>query len=183
MKYQLDFALKEKETLLKKMSELNGEMQILETSNNNLITENRNLTEEMDRKDEMFSLYAEHQARLNERVCYLEAQQFIRESRSYVFMGTRGPWVKYIRNFAHALFPEKPKNEKLTALYDVLYDDVKSFRTHVKKQMKAVLIPLARLETCRETRKHFTPWKILEVLDSSKQSLNQVSNFKTLIVS
>jgi hypothetical protein len=42
-------------------------------------------------------------------------------------MGTRGPWVKYIRNFAHALFPEKPKDEKLTALYDVLYDDVKSF--------------------------------------------------------
>jgi len=66
MKYQLDFALKEKEILLKKMSQLNGEMQILETSNNNLITENRNLTEEMDRKDEMFSLYAEHQAHLNE---------------------------------------------------------------------------------------------------------------------
>jgi hypothetical protein len=134
MKYQLDFALKEKETLLKKMSELNGEMQILETSNNNLITEDRKLTEEMERKVEMFSSYAEHQARLDERVCNLEAQQSIRESRSYVFMGARGPRVKYICNYARALFPEKPKNKKLTALYDVLYDDVKSFRTHVKKQ-------------------------------------------------
>jgi len=38
------------------------------------MSENANLPEEMKRKDEMFSSFAERQARLDERVCNLEAQ-------------------------------------------------------------------------------------------------------------
>jgi hypothetical protein len=122
-------------------------------------------------------MHAQQQARLNERVGNLEAQQSLRRSRTYVFVGSKGPPLKYIRNFTNALFPEKPKKEKLTALFDILYDQLKSFRNHVKKQLKPVLIPLVRMDTCRDIRKYFSPWKILEVLDSSKQSLNQVSLF------
>jgi hypothetical protein len=34
---------------------------------------------------------------------------------------------------------------------------------------------LVKQDICKEIRKFYAPWKILEVLDGSKQSLNQVS--------
>jgi len=37
------------------------------------------------------------------------------------------------------------------------------------------------METCREIRKQFSPWENLEVLDSSKQTLNQVSYVKFVL--
>ncbi len=105
------------------------------------MSENANLAEEMKRKDEMFSSFAERQARLDERVCNLEAQQSIWQSRNYVFVGTKGPPMKYICNFAHALFPETPRKQQLISLFDILYDEKKFFCNHIKTKMKPVLIP------------------------------------------
>jgi predicted nuclease with TOPRIM domain len=72
-----------------KTSQLSSEVQMLESRYNKLMSENANLAEEMRRKDEIFSSYAEHQAHLDERVCNLEAQQSIWQSRNYVFLGTK----------------------------------------------------------------------------------------------
>jgi hypothetical protein len=58
--------------------------------------------------------------------------------------------MKYIHNFAHALFPETPRKQQLIALFDVLYDEKKFFHNHIKTKTKLVLIPLARMEACRE---------------------------------
>jgi hypothetical protein len=175
--YQLDVAANKKTEYMETIKQLKCALQSLECSRDSLLSENRKLVEEIRRKGEMFSSFTKHQAHLHERVCNLEAMQSLRQSRTYVFVGSKGPPLKYIRNFANALFPEKPPKEKILALFDILYDQLKSFRNYVKKRMKPVIIPLVRMDTCREIRKHFSPWKILEVLDSSKQSLNQVSLF------
>jgi len=49
--------------------------------------------------------------------------------------------MKYICNFAHALFPETPRKQQLISLFDILYDEKKFFRNHIKTKMKPVLIP------------------------------------------
>jgi hypothetical protein len=86
-----------------------------------------------------------------------------------------GPTLKYIQNFANALFPETHKQERLKVLFDLLYEKRKSFHAHVNHQIKPALLPFVRKEISKEIRKFYSPWKILEVLDGSKQSLNQVS--------
>jgi hypothetical protein len=105
------------------------------------MSENAKLTEEMKREDDMFSSYGEHQACLDERVCNLEVLQSIWQSRNYVFAGPKGPPMKNICNFAHALFPETPRKQQLISLFDILYDEKKFFRNHIKTKMKPVLIP------------------------------------------
>ncbi len=77
---QVDIAMKDRDKLLKQISNLSCEVQMLESRYNKLMSENANLAEEMRRKDEMFSSYAEHQACLAERVCNLEAQQSIQRT-------------------------------------------------------------------------------------------------------
>ncbi len=81
----------------------------------------------------MFSYFNEHQAH-HERVCNLEAMQSLHQSRTYVFVASKEPPQKYNLNFANALFPEKPPKEKILALFDILYDQLKSFRNHVKSK-------------------------------------------------
>ncbi len=52
------------------------------------------------------------------------------------------------------------------------------FKKHVHNRLKEQLRGLIRLETCREIKKFYAPWRFLEVImDCSQQSLNQVSIF------
>ena len=53
------------------------------------------------------------------------------------------------------------------------------FKKHVHNRLKEQLRGLIRLETCREIKKFYGPWRFLEVMDCSQQSLNQVSIFLT----
>ncbi len=76
----------------------------------------------------------------------------------------------------NVLFPDEGK-EKMAALFDVLYTELKLFCNYVNKQVKESMLPCLRLEVCREIRSHLSPFRILKVLDSSNQSLNQVSFF------
>jgi hypothetical protein len=55
---------------------------------------------------------------------------------------------------------------------------IKKNHSYVNKRVKEFLHPLLRMDICREIRQHFAPRRFLEVLDCSKQSLNQV-NVKT----
>ena len=93
-----------------------------------------------------------------------------------------GPQLKYIQNFAYVLFPDTQKTERLKALFDVnIYESRKTFWSHVNDQVKPLLLPLVQMNICKEIQKYYAPWKILEVLDGSKQSLNQVSSFYVLL--
>jgi hypothetical protein len=58
-----------------------------------------------------------------------------------------------------------------------MYSKKKAFRTYVKQRVKEEMLPSLRMDVCRDIKKEFAPWKFLEVLDNSKQSLNQVSIF------
>jgi hypothetical protein len=131
--YQLDIAANKRMEFMETIKQLKGELQILKCSRDSLLAENRKLVEEIRRKGEMFSSFTQHQAHLHDRVCNLEAMQSLCQSRTYMFVGSKGPPLKYTRNFANALFLEKPPKEKILALFDILYDQLKSFRNHVKK--------------------------------------------------
>jgi MinD-like ATPase involved in chromosome partitioning or flagellar assembly len=126
-------------------------------------------------KNEIINVYEQHQNQINQRVLALEHQQAISASKTCVMVRPNSLTLKYIQNFANALFPETNKQERLKVLFDLLYEKRKSFRAHVNHQIKPALLPLVRKKISKEIRKFYSPWKILEVLDGSKQSLNQVS--------
>lgn len=91
-----------------------------------------------------------------------------------MFVGTAGRPLLYIRRFVSALFPDKGNVDGMTTVFDILYDEVKSFQSYVEKKIKQRLMPEMQMELCGEIRKHFSPWSILKVLDTTNQSLNQV---------
>jgi hypothetical protein len=65
----------------------------------------------------------------------------------------------------------------MNVLFDLLYNEVKSFQSHVDKEVKERLTPQMQMELCGEIRKHCSPWSILKALDTCNQFLNQVSFF------
>jgi len=75
------------------------------------------------------------------------------------------------------LYFQTKANKKMAALFDVLYTELKLFCNYVNKQVKESLLPCLRMEVCREIHSHLSPFRILKVLDSSNQSLNQESSF------
>jgi hypothetical protein len=110
---------------------------------------------------------------LTARVLHLEA---ITMNKSTIHVSsTVKSKAKSIRNFAKKLYPTLNNKEQLTSMYDELYSTFKSFRKHVKSKLKGLLLDELRMETCREIKKYFAPWRFLEVMDCSQQSLNQVS--------
>ncbi len=130
----------------------------------------------------MLAVYEQHQAPMHERVCALEHRQAVRATKTYLMVSPTGPPLKYIQNFANASFPEKTKQEKLKALFDILYEKLKSFRAHVKRQIKPALLPILQKDISKEIRKNYAPWRFLEVLDGSKQSFNQERVFSFLFL-
>lgn len=117
----------------------------------------------------------EKQVQVVQRVAYLEAL-----SRSASTM--RVPQkpaknkLKLIDKFASLLSPElETKDEQLNEVFEVLYGKRKKFKKFVKAKLKDEVKGVVRSETCREIKKYFAPWRILQVMDCSQQSLNQVN--------
>jgi hypothetical protein len=126
---------------------------------------NQNVLKEMQEK----------QMQLLHRVAYLEAinkNQFtLRMSQNL-----RKDKLKVILRFAQLLSPEiDTMAEKVNAIFDVLYDKRKHFQKYVRAKLKEELRSMIRMETCREIKKLYAPWRVLEVMDCSQQSLNQES--------
>ena len=108
------------------------------------------------------------------RVTTLETQQAARKSKTCVLVGRSGSHLTYVIKFVRKLFLEMKSIEGLTAMFDILYDNKKAFCSDVNKKLREVLTPLLQMDLCRQIRKHFAPWRFLEIMDCSKQSLNQV---------
>ncbi len=119
-------------------------------------------------------LVQQKQGNLSGRVAILEVQRASWKSKAYVFVGQTGSRLTYVAKFVRKLFPEMKSSEGLKALFDVIYEHKKTFRSYVNKKMREVLTPLLQMDACRKIRKHFAPWRFLQVMDCSKQSLNQV---------
>jgi hypothetical protein len=64
---------------------------------------------------------------------------------------------------------------KVNVIFDVLHDKRKHFQKYVRSKFKEELQSIIRMETCQEIKKLFAPWHILDIMDCSQQSLNQVS--------
>lgn len=124
------------------------------------------------------SLRAMHlrQTELSNRVAYLES---VYRDKSTLLVSQKANKNKLalIQKFARLLSPDAEKKRQLCIIFDELYDKKKYFKKYVRNRLKEEMRGLIRLETCREIKKHFAPWRILEVMDCSQQSLNQVSKY------
>ncbi len=132
------------------ISSLKAELKRCQSSCDKLQLENNRLLDALKIKNDMLAVYEQRQAQMHERVCTLEHRQAVRASKTYVMVSPTGPPLKYIQNFANALFPEKTKQEKLKALFDILYEKLKSFRAHVKRQIKPAMLPILQTEIMKE---------------------------------
>jgi len=153
---------------LASLSSLTNEIGRWKSSCQKLQEENKQLLDTLETRNTTIALYEQHQSQLNNKVLALEHNQAGYASKRYVMVRPNGPKIKYIQNFATALFPETNKKERLKVLFDLLYENRKSFRAHVNRSMKPLLLPLVKQDICKEIRKCYAPWKILEVLDGSK---------------
>jgi len=108
---------------------------------------------------------------LSDRVAYLECLSQKKSSISIV----EGNVIKSMQIFASKLLPSMNSRDRLKHIFNALYNRFKSFKSHVKKTMSQELHEQLRMEVFREIKKYFPPWRFLEVMDCSQQSLNQVS--------
>ncbi len=116
------------------------------------------------------------QVQSSQRVAYLEAANrnamMLRVSQKVI-----KDKVKLIQKFAYLLSPEIDNRlHQVTEIFDVLFEKRKHFKKYVRAKLRVELRDIIRLETCREIKKFYAPWRILEVMDCSQQSLNQVSH-------
>jgi len=130
------------------------------------------------------SIIKEMQARqvqLSQRVAYLEATN----RNSAMLRVSQKPnkdKLKLIQKFAHLLSPELDnKMQQVNEIFDILFEKRKHFKKYVRAKLKVELRDIIRLETCREIKKFYAPWHILEVMDYSQQSLNQVSRLDSIV--
>ncbi len=112
---------------------------------------------------------------LTSRVVYLES---ISKNKAYVTVSTlEKNKLRSIRNFAARLSPSLNRRQQLTSIFDELYSTLKSFRKHVKSKLRTELSEEMKREVYKQIKKYYAPWRFLEVMDCSQQSLNQVSKF------
>ncbi len=129
------------------------------------------------------SIIKEMQARqvqLSQRVAYLEATNR-NTTMLRVSQKPNKDKVKLIQKFAHLLSPELDnKMQQMNEIFDVLFEKRKYFKKYVRAKLKVELRDIIRLETCREIKKIYAPWRILEVMGCSQQSLDQVSHLYSM---
>ncbi len=151
------------------ISFLRDDVKRWQSSCDQLRLENNELCEENQIKSEKLNVYDQQLVEISNRVLSLEHHQVARASQRCVIVSPAGPKVKYIQNFANALFPHTERQERLKELFNVMYESRKS-----------VVFFGAKGRLQRDTQL-LCSWKILEVLDGSKQSLNQVSFILVLL--
>jgi len=165
-----DLTVAEKERNLRRISELSHEVVTLRQQIDDLVRRLR-------QTEELMPVYVEQQNQLTERVNALELQQRRHQSKSSIYIGSKGSPLLYLKKLTTKIYPELNNKQQLTSLFDEMYSKKKAFRTYVKQRVKEEMLPSLRMDVCRDIKKEFAPWKFLEVLDNSKQSLNQVSIF------
>ncbi len=166
-KAELDFANNKVADLRDSVSRLQNQFE------DGVIDKYQHLVEE--RATNQTSILAMHtrQTELANRVAYLESL-YRDKSTLLVSQKANKNKVLLIRKFAKLLSPEADPKQQLCVIFDELYDKKKYFKKHARKRLKEKLRGIIRLETCREIKKLYAPWRILEVMDCSQQSLNQV---------
>jgi hypothetical protein len=107
-------------------------------------------------------------------VAYLEAVSRNKSTLSVSQKKNKNKLV-LIQKFAKLLSPEADKKEQVSILFDELYEKRKYFKKYIHSRLNDELRGLIRIENWREIKKLYAPWRILEVMDCSDQSLNQVS--------
>jgi hypothetical protein len=158
------------------VNNLQSEIQVLRARCNDLVDKNELLTHNNNEYQQSLVDCQKRVASLVGRVAAIEKQQDSLRSKQPLVVGRSAP-LKYIQQFVKALFPDLRVKNGLNELFLLLYTNKKPFRLHVNKKVRESILPLIQMDVCRQIRKHYTPWRFLEVLDCSKQSLNQVTAF------
>jgi hypothetical protein len=136
----------------------------------------QNMLAEMQEKNlNLFNSLKEKQTQLVQRVTYLEAMNsgasFLRVSQN-----PNKDKMRLIERFATLLSPElRLKEEQLNEIFEVMFSRKKKFKKFVKAKLCNDIRDSIRLSSCREIKQLFAPWRVLQVMDCSQQSLNQVS--------
>jgi hypothetical protein len=133
------------------------------------------LAEVQEKNSNLFNSLKEKQTQLVQRVAYLEAMNsgasFLRVSQN-----PNKDKMRLIERFATLLSPELlSKEEQLNEIFEVMFSRRKKFKKFVKAKLCDDIRDSVRLSTCREIKQLFAPWRVLQVMDCSQQSLNQVS--------
>jgi hypothetical protein len=165
-----DLTVAEKERNLRRISELSHEVATLRQQIDDLVRRLR-------QTEELMPVYVEQQNQLTERDNALELQQRRSQSKSSIYIGSKGSPLLYLKKLTTKIYPELNNKQQLTSLFDEMYSKKKAFCTYVKQRVKEEMLPSLIMDVYRDIKKEFAPWKFLEVLDNSKQSLNQVSFF------
>ncbi len=133
------------------------------------------LAEVQEKNSNLFNSLKEKQTQLVQRVAYLEAMNsgasFLRVSQN-----PNKDKMRLIERFATLLSPELlSKEEQLNEIFEVMFSRRKKFKKFVKAKLCDDIRDSVRLSMCREIKQLFAPWRVLQVMDCSQQSLNQVS--------
>ncbi len=110
---------------------------------------------------------------LSSRVAFLEAKS--RNKSNLLVPTSETNKLQSIKLFTKKLSPSLSNTQQLSCIFDELYSKLKSFRKHVTSQLKEAFRDDLCREVVKEIKKYFSPWRFLEIMDCSQQSLNQVS--------
>jgi FtsZ-binding cell division protein ZapB len=150
------------------------EIRALKENNISLHSDNENLRAQQEQTSGVMQRCWEQVEQLTSRIHVLESQ---RSRTNVITVGAHaGEPLRYINELLNLLYPEAEKNERLNRLFDLLYGERKQFRLYVTRKLSNDSLAMARLTVGKEIKSHFTAWRFLEVMDTSNQSLNQVSN-------
>lgn len=177
-----DEAMKKYHSSLDKISELEKELSISEKTRENLNEQYQKLQDTNQRLSSLLSTLSEEQDSLRSRVHALETRAVSNRVgaplRARAISNGVGAPLRAIQNLASKLFPLDHANKRLQSMFDLIYENRKSFRKHVNNQVRESILEAVRLSSCKEIKKFYTGWKFLKALDCSTQSLNQVTFFK-----
>ncbi len=98
-----------------------------------------------------FSL-SEEQSSLRSRAQALETRRL---GANHMQVPVDSPPLKTITLFASKLLPSVNAKKRLQSLFDIIYDNRKSFRRHVNNRIKDTLMDTVRRSCCKEIKNHF----------------------------
>jgi hypothetical protein len=156
------------------IEELVKQLSMEEKTRQSAEREVNDLTGTKNKLQSLFANMSEQVASLRSRVKTLESAS---EKKSVTDDGvaTRPPLTS-VKLFVSKLFLSVPPRERLNAMFDLVYENVLSFRNHVNSQVRESIMDSCRVVCHKEVKNLFSGWKFLKALDCSTQSLNQVSN-------
>jgi len=95
--YHYDEVLNELEVAKVEMATLEDALRKSEQSYDEILQKHDNVEKELSTRKEMISVYEQRLVSLSDRVSQLEAKEALHASKRYVFVGTNGPPLFYIK--------------------------------------------------------------------------------------